>query len=144
MARLSKRLLVAGCGFALVLAFGAARADVVVVVSVDSPVKTLTRQQLTDIYLGRTNRFPNGDTVVPIDQRDGTPAHAEFYSEYLGRSEAQIKAHWSKLIFTGRGQPPPSVPNGAAVVDAVSHNPHAIGYVDLSRVDGRLRVLSIE
>lgn len=119
-------------------------ADAVVVVSAQNPIQMLTRAELADIYLGRRNRLPNGEPVVPIDQREGSPAHGAFYSKYLRQSPAQIKAHWSKLIFTGRGQPPRAVSNGDAMAEIVAENPHAIGYIDLGLVDERLRVVPIE
>ena len=119
-------------------------ADVVVVVSSQNPVQTLSRAELTDIYLGRLNRLPNGTPVVPIDLREGTPTHGEFYRDYLGKTPAQIKAHWSKLIFTGRGQPPRSVSSDGAAADIVAEGPHAIGYLDAGFVDDRLRVVTIE
>lgn len=123
---------------------GTAAADVVVIVPAQSPVNTLTRAELVDIYLGRLNRLPNGEPVVPIDQADGSPAHEEFYNDYLRRSPAQIKAHWSRLIFTGRGQPPRTVANGAATARVVAENPNAIGYVEPGLVNERLRVVPIE
>lgn len=131
-------------GLLLSLAAGTASAEVVVVVSADNPVETLSRAQLTDIYLGRLNHFPNGDAVVPIDQRESSPAHDEFYTRYLGQSPAQIKAHWSKLIFTGRGQPPRAVSGGAAAAELVAGHPNAIGYLDAELVDERLQVVSVE
>lgn len=131
-------------GLLLGLVAAAAPAEVVVVVSADNPVESLSRVQLTDIYLGRLNRFPNGDAVVPIDQRESSPAHDEFYSRYLDQSPAQIKAHWSKLIFTGRGQPPRAVSGGEAAAELVAGNPNAIGYLDAELVDERLRVVSVE
>lgn len=139
-----KKLTVLGCGLWLTLLVGTACADVVVVVSAQNPIQTLSRAELADIYLGRMNRFPNGDPVVPIDQREGSPTYQTFYREYLGRSPAQIKAHWSKLIFTGRGQPPRAVAHSDAVAGIVAENPHAIGYVVPGLVDDRLRVVSIE
>lgn len=144
MANLAHKLAMLACTVLLSLATGAAWADVVVVVSAENPVESLSRTQLTDIYLGRLNRFPNGDPVVPIDQRESSPTHDEFYSQYLGQSPAQIKAHWSKLIFTGRGQPPRTVPGDDAAADTVAENPNAIGYLDSSLVDDRLRIVSIE
>lgn len=144
MARAATTFATVFSGLWLSLAGGAAGAEVVVVVSADNPVESLSRAALRDIYLGRLNRFPNGDAVVPIDQREGSPAHDEFYSRYLGQSPAQIKAHWSKLIFTGRGQPPRAMPGDDAAAELVAENPNAIGYLDDSRVDERLRVVSIE
>jgi ABC-type phosphate transport system substrate-binding protein len=144
MAGLAKQLASAGSALMLGIAMAAAHAEVVVVVSAENPVQSLTRAELADIYLGRLDRFPNGDRVVPIDQKDGSPAHDEFYEEYIGRTPAQVRAHWSKLIFTGRGQPPRSVASGDAAADAVAGNPHAIAYIDSGLVDERLRVVSIE
>ena len=141
---MSRVLSFIGCALALSFAAGTACADVVVVVSQQNPLTSLSRAQLADIHLGRLNRFPHGGTVVPIDQREGTEVRNAFYSDYLGQSPAQIKAHWSKLIFTGRGQPPRSVEDGAAMVEFIAENPRAIGYIDPDQVNSDLRIVSIE
>jgi len=153
MACLRRKLSAAACwalalagstAWPLALANGNARAGVVVVVSADSPVDRLSAGQLADIYLGRLSRLPSGEPVVPIDQKERSPAHDEFYRKYLDQSPAQIKAHWSRLIFTGRGRPPRAVGDGSAAAETIAGNPNAIGYVDESLVDHRLRVLAIE
>lgn len=117
---------------------------VVVVVSSDSPVTEITRLHLADLFLGRTTRFPNGDAAEPIDQGTTSAARADFYGRYLGRSLAEIKAHWSRLIFTGRGRPPRDVPGGEDVRRLVAQNPSAIGYVERRLVDGSLRIVRVE
>lgn len=132
------------CLLVFCLGCSPAFADVVVVVSEESPLTSLGRAELADIYLGRLSRLPNGKPVVPIDQEEGSAARDEFYSEYLGRSPAQIKSHWSKLIFTGRGHPPRSFASGPAVVERVAENPNAIGYIDRDHASDALRILSIE
>lgn len=119
-------------------------AEVVVVVSSQNPIETLSRAQITDIYLGRMIRFPNGNPVKPIDLSERSPARSEFYSRYLGLSQSLIKAHWSKLIFTGRGQPPPTVASGDAMAELVAENPNAIGYLSLDFLDERLRIVTID
>jgi len=121
----------------------AAPDTVVVVVSADSPVVDLPRQHLADLYLGRTSRFPDGRRAAPIDLEPGAPERAEFYERYLGRSPAEMKSHWSKLIFTGRGRPPPDVPSGQAVKERIADDPSAIGYVDETLVDGSVRVVRV-
>ncbi|HSH41794.1 MAG TPA: hypothetical protein VK973_06680 [Arenicellales bacterium] len=128
----------------LALATNSARAGVVVVVSADSGLEQLNAAQLADIYLGRLSHLPNGTPVEPIDQKERSPAHDEFYRKFLGQSPAQIKAHWSRLIFTGRGRPPRAVGDSAAAAEVIASDPNAIGYVDESLVDHRLRVLAIE
>ena len=86
-----------------------ARADVVAVVSAKSSVTALSTAQVADIFLGRASRFPNGVQAVPIDQLEDSPVRDKFYAQFTGKSPAQVKAHWSKIIFTGRGQPPKQV-----------------------------------
>lgn len=136
-------------GLLLSLMVGIASAEVVVVVSVQNPVEALSQAELRDIYLGRMNRLPNGSAVTPLDQREGSAAHRTFYREYMAQTPAQIKAHWSRLIFTGRGQPPRSVADDSAMADAVAASPVALGYLDSAYLDSaqvgdRLRVVAID
>ncbi|MDO9480507.1 MAG: phosphate ABC transporter substrate-binding protein, partial [Hydrogenophaga sp.] len=56
-------------------------------------------------------------------------------------SPAQLKAHWSKIIFTGRGQPPIAVPNSIDVKKYVAANPNSMGYIDSTQLDASVRVL---
>jgi ABC-type phosphate transport system substrate-binding protein len=126
---------------ALTMGVGPAAADVVAVVSSKSSVTALSRNQVVDIFLGKASHFPGGEQAVPIDQVEGSAARDEFYAKFTGKSAAQIKAHWSKIIFTGRGQPPREVPNSIEVKKEVVQNPKAIGYIERSVVDGSVRVL---
>jgi len=137
----TKRLRWAALSLALSVASMAATADVVVVVSAKSAVTTLSKSQAVDIFLGKVSRFPNGAQAVPIDQTDGSGIRDEFYAKVAGRSAAQIKAYWSKIIFTGRGQPPRTVPNSIEMKKRLLENPTAIGYIEDSMVDDSVRVL---
>jgi ABC-type phosphate transport system substrate-binding protein len=120
---------------------GAAMADVVAVVSAQSPITNLSKNQLLDIFLGRTNRYPNGTPALPIDQAEGSTLRDEFYSKLAGQTAAQIKAYWSKIIFTGRGQPPPTVANDEEAKKRIRDNPAAIGYIDRAMVDDSVRIV---
>ncbi len=131
-------------GLVLGLTAGVAMADVVVVVPAGSPVTTLSKNQIADIFLGKTNRFPDGTRAVPVDQTEGSAARDAFYLKFTGKSPAQVKVYWSKLIFTGRGQPPHEVSNGVEVKKHLSENPNSIGYIEQNRVDGGVRVLLVK
>ncbi|RFA24639.1 hypothetical protein CAI21_20920 [Alkalilimnicola ehrlichii] len=125
----------------LLLAVAAAKADVVVVVSADSPVDSLTAAQVGDIFLGRTSSFPSGGEVLPIDQAEGSAAREAFYNAVIGRSQAQMRAYWSQQIFTGRGQPPRAVSNVAELRQVIGANPSVLSYVASSDVDDSLKVV---
>ena len=137
-------LLFAIAVFACGVDAAAARAeDVVAVVSAKSAVTALNANQVADIFLGKTSRFPDGSQAVPIDQVEDSPVRDKFYAQFTGKSPAQVKAHWSKIIFTGRGQPPKQAANGIEARKLVADNPNAIGYIDSKLVDSSVRVLAL-
>lgn len=141
MARSNRLVWHALLGLALSLAVGPVIADVVAVVSSKSLVTTLTKAQLTDIFLGKANRFPNGAAAVPIDQPEGSAVRNEFYARFAEKSAAQIKAFWSKIIFTGRGQPPKEVADSIELKKRLGENPSAIGYIEENMVDDSVKVV---
>jgi ABC-type phosphate transport system substrate-binding protein len=112
------------------------------VVSAKSPLASLNNEQVADIFLGKTSRFPDGSAAVPIDQGEDSPVRERFYAQYAGKSPAQVKAHWSKIIFTGRGQPPRQANDAAEVKKLLVENPHAIGYIDAKQVDSSVKVVA--
>jgi ABC-type phosphate transport system substrate-binding protein len=119
-------------------------AETVVVVSAKSSATALTMDQVSDIFLGKSAVLPGGGQAVPVDQADGA-LREDFYHKATGKTGAQVKAFWSKQIFTGKGQPPKEVGDSAAVKALVANNPNLIGYIDKSALDGSVKsVLSVK
>lgn len=131
-----------GLVLAMALALGAApvRAQVVVIISSKNPISKLTPDQVSQIFLGQSKTFYTGAMAEPLDLEE-PPIRAEFYQKVTGKTPAQLKAHWSKLTFSGNAQPPQALPKGAAVVKKVAENPKFIGYVDKSAVDASVKVV---
>jgi ABC-type phosphate transport system substrate-binding protein len=125
----------------LSLSSAVAGADVVAVVSAKSPITALSMSEVADLFLGRANHFPTGLQAFPVDQAEGSAIRDEFYSKVVGKTPAQIKAYWSKIIFTGRGQPPPTTSNNIEMRKRISDNPTAIGYIERNMVDDSVRVV---
>lgn len=131
-------------GAMLSMAYHPASAEVLVVISAESPFTRLTSSDLKDVYLGRRSLTVNGLQVVPLDLTEGAATRSEFYARYTGQTPAQIKAHWARQIFTGRGQPPTALANSRAVVERLVSDTNTLGYIDSSFLDERLRVVTIE
>ena len=138
---LFKHFKIGAIALALSLNVNAATAEVVAVVSAKSSVTSLSDNQVVDIFLGKVSRLPNGEPVRPIDQAEDSAVRDEFYAKFTGKSAAQVKAHWSKVIFTGRGNPPKEIGNDTEVKKFLAANPNAIGYIDAGAVDESVRVL---
>jgi hypothetical protein len=128
-------------GLLLCLAAGVAMADVVAVVSSKSPLAVLSKNQISQIFLGQATRFPDGTQALPIDQREGSTVRDEFYTRFAGRSPAEIKSHWAKIVFTGRGTPPRTVSDSVEARKLTAANPQVISYMERRDVDGSLKVL---
>lgn len=136
------RLLVAIPSVALTLASLAAAVaapDLVVIVSARSTAPLMRTDQVAAIFLGQAAQMPDGALVTPIDQPVGTVTRDEFYERVASKSPALLKAYWSKLLFTGRGQPPREVGGNAAVKKMVADTPGIIGYIDRSALDASVR-----
>jgi ABC-type phosphate transport system substrate-binding protein len=134
-------------GTSLLLGFlsgaAASAADLVVIVSARNPIATLRADQVAAIFLGQSVRFPDGTEAVPFDLRLGTPMRDEFYARVTNKSPALLKAHWSKMVFTGRGQPPIELQDSTAVRRKVADDPEAIGYIERSALDASVRAVLV-
>jgi ABC-type phosphate transport system substrate-binding protein len=117
----------------------AGAAELVVIVSAKSQVSALRPDQVAAIFLGQTARFPDGLEAVPLDLPLGSPLRDEFYLRVAGKSPALLKAHWSKMVFTGRGQPPGEATDSAAVRRRVAENPELIGYIERGALNASVR-----
>lgn len=104
----------------------AAAAEVKVIVN-SSVRTTVTAQDVEDVFLGKKNNLPGGIKVVPVDQAE--EVRNEFYKKVTKKDPAQLKAYWSRLIFTGKGMPPKELASDAEVIRYVANDPEAIGYV---------------
>jgi len=117
------------------LSAGLAQAEVVVIAGANSPVSSLSKDQSSDIFLGKST------SVIPLDQPESSPLREEFYSKVTGKSASQAKSHWSKLSFTGKGTPPKEGRNSEDIKKQVADNPKLIGYIEKSAVDNSVRVV---
>ncbi len=116
--------------------------DIFVVVNKDSNISELTQKQVTDIYMGRTQNFPDGSPAFPLDQASKSMVRENFYKTLVNKSPAQINAYWSRLLFTGRASPPRVISDAASLLNAIEQNPSAIGYVDASMLNDRVKVVA--
>jgi ABC-type phosphate transport system substrate-binding protein len=121
----------------------AGAAELVVIVSAKSPVTALRQDQVAAIFLGRSARFPDGQEAVPLDQRLGSPLRNEFYVRVADKTPPLLKAWWSKMVFTGRGQPPAEAADNAAVRRRVAENPEMIGYIERDALDSSVRAVLV-
>ena len=118
-----------------------AQAEVVVVMSARSGVASLSKAQVSQIFLAKSAALPDGSRATPVDQTDGSAVRNDFYTRVAGKDAAQMRAYWSQLMFTGKAQRPKQLASDAAVVQAVAAHPGTIGYVNAAAVNGSVKVV---
>jgi|SRR5450830_591485 len=129
------KLTIRALGACTLLTVGSlAQADVAVIVNTAAS-SAPSQSEVANIFLGKDNSFK------AVDQTSWTPTKDKFYSAVTNKNEAQLKSYWSGVIFTGKGQPMPSVADDGAVIARVSSQADAIGYVDKSTVNDKVKVL---
>lgn len=118
-----------------------AHADVAVIVSAKNGNAALDKDTIERIFLGKTASFPDGSQAIPVDQNEGSASREAFNDKVLGKTSSQLKAYWSRLIFTGKGTPPKESGTNADIKALVAQNPNLVGYVDAASVDASVKVV---
>jgi ABC-type phosphate transport system substrate-binding protein len=108
---------------------GAAEAKVSIITNAANAAAP-ERDRITEIFLGKARRWPDGAATKPVDLPEGSAVRNEFYAALLGKSDMEMKKYWATTIFTGAGIPPKSLVSEGEVVQFVKDNPGAIGYVN--------------
>jgi hypothetical protein len=122
-------------------AAGLAQAQVAVIVNPKNATAAMTADQVAGIFLGKSNTLPGGATAAALDQPESAAVREQFYTKVTGKQAAQVKAAWSRLVFSGKATPPKELASSAEIKKFVAANADAIGYIEKSAVDGSVKVV---
>ena len=106
-------------------------ADIAVIVNVNN-TSSFNKNSITKLFLGKSKKFTNGEKCIPIDLTQGSLIATQFRQSMINKTSSQLKAYWSKKIFTGKGKPPSQYESSALAKMFVQNNANAIGYIDES------------
>ena len=120
-----------------------AAADLVVIVNPKSPLTSMTPEQVSAIFMGKSAQLPSGATAQPADLPESNAIREQFYSKAAGKTSAQVKATWARLTFSGKATPPRELSSAADVKKHVAGNVDAIGYIEQSAVDASVKVVLV-
>lgn len=119
------------------------QASAVTIIANPSTGGDIDAHQVKRIFLGKQTTLADGSRAIPVNQTQTAPIRIKFDTNVLGRSSSQVTAYWSKLVFTGKGNPPKEMANDDAVLSYVRNTPGAIGYVSDDAHPEGLRVISL-
>ena len=123
----------------LALCAGHASARLVLVVHPDSPIQKLSKPEVINIYMGRYSVI-GGSKVNAIDLSPSHEERAQFYRQLVNKTTAEMNAYWSRLIFSGKTEPPLQVQTTQQLIRMLKEDKNALGYLDSSQI-GTLRIV---
>ena len=118
---------------------------IAVVTSASGPIVALSSRELSRIALGQQQTLDDGTPVRFADLAG--PLREHFYLRVAQRNPVQMRAYWSRIVFTGRGTPPPTARDGNRLREWLARDPSLVGYLPADELgpedDAALRVLLI-
>jgi len=128
--------------FGVLLFSSVCLADVAVIINPENSA-VLSDSDISRLFLGKLKQFSSGDKAVAINLKLGSTTRDEFETKVLGKSSSQIKAYWSKQVFSGKGKPPPELVSDKDIISMVAADNNIIAYVDAASVDDTVKVVKI-
>lgn len=115
--------------------------DVVIIKNKSVSDSTLSKDDLSKIYLGKKSSWSDGSRIRFVVLEGST--HAAFLKNYVGKTESQFNTFWKKQVFTGKGSPPEEFNSDKAMVDFVAQTTGAIGYVSAGTDVSKVKTITI-
>ena len=93
----------------------------------------ITQEELSNMFLKKISRWKRSNELIhPVDLQEDSAIRETFSKMIHGRKVTSIKAYWQRQIFSGREIPPPEKENDRDILEFVSQEAGAIGYVSAS------------
>jgi ABC-type phosphate transport system substrate-binding protein len=113
-----------------------------VIVNPSNPVSSMSREELSRIFLKKTTKFSDGRGASPVDLPPNSSTRENFSKNTHGKSPSAVDAYWQQLIFSGRDIPPPQKSESGAL-EFVRSNENGIGYVSTGTDTAGVKVISV-
>jgi ABC-type phosphate transport system substrate-binding protein len=115
-----------------------------VIVSTDVEVSAISQAEISRIYLGKKTFWESGARIEPSLLDEESPLTESFLEENLKKTVRQFRAYWKRHLFSGQGTAPKTFASSKLVADFVAANPGAIGIVDASYTDDRVKFIELQ
>lgn len=111
--------------------------EIAVIVHPDVDISAIDDNRIAQIFLGKST------LLLPYDLPRKSPIKAAFYKQATGRSLSQVRAIWTRLVFSGRAKMPKEFRDSESVKKQIASDPQGIAYVEKSAVDKSVKVVKI-
>ncbi len=119
----------------------------VIIVHASNPSAAITLGQARLLYTRKVKRlWPNDQPIKPAGYKGKLPLQRGFYAKVLNMEEAEVQQYFKQRHFANSESMPNEVSNEAEMINYVSENPGAIGYVSAKAaetVKDRVKIICV-
>jgi ABC-type phosphate transport system substrate-binding protein len=141
--RIGKVHLIVAILAAATLSQATAQESVKIIVNPDVEVSSLSQAELARIFLGKKTFWESGSRISPSLLNEKSQLTELFLEESVRKTVRQYRAYWKRRLFSGQGTAPKTFASSEQVTNYVVENSGAIGIVDASFTDNRVKVVEI-
>jgi TonB family protein len=135
-------VLMAAAGVLLTVSGASAQDGFRIIVNPANPTTSLSKAQVSNLFLRKTVSWDDGRPVAPVDQTEAAVREA-FARDVLGMPATSAFSQAQQAAASGRGEPPVSVASDREVLAFVRLKPGAIGYVSSGAPVQGVKVLAV-
>ncbi|PYQ44581.1 MAG: hypothetical protein DMF77_06935 [Acidobacteria bacterium] len=104
-----------------------------VIVNARMTGRTVSRETLSQVYLGKVERWGDGKPITAVDLSTTSPVRAAFSQTVLGMSVVAVRMHWTRTMVSDHF-PPMVRSTDEDVIAFVASRTGSVGYVSADAV----------
>lgn len=90
--------------------------------------KEITKEDLRAFYFGKKTRWSDDKRIVICGLKEGMETEI-FMNYYIKTTPSKFLEFWNKILFSGKGQPPPIFSDKKEYLDFIKKTEGAVGYM---------------
>lgn len=115
--------------------------DVIIIVNNKAPDTVLSDLQIQKIFTGKETMWSSNEKIIVTVLKDDN-IHETFLKKFVRRTETQFKNTWRRILFTGKGSTPREFSNTEEMINFISVNRLAIGYIPINELNDKVKAIS--
>jgi len=119
-----------------------ARGGYKVVVNPSISLSSVSRDELSRIFLKKATKFHDGHSASPVDLPASSSVRDSFSRDVHGKPTSAVEAYWQQQVFSGREVPPAEKGEGGAL-DFVRSNSNGVAYVSSGADTEGVKVVNV-
>ena len=139
----SIKLVILGCLLFAAFSADSQEAAIRVVVNQSVESKEISVDQIRRIFSMRQTVWSNDQAITVYVLSSQHQTHKTFSIKVLGMFPYQLDRIWNKLVYSGLGEEPIMVQSEQEMLERVSQQPGAIGYVMQLATDDNVNIIKV-